>query len=176
MGTGTPTVTTSGLSAANIVLKRSGKKPFVYRRGMKNYIRTVPKPFTAGMMYADYSTGEQDILKAAMRCRFCEHPSCTASAKTDSTSYTDNASKADIPGIMRRVSVGNFFGAKKRWAQTKPGGETAPGAKTKHGEEALSAEIETILYQYEQKCICKVQTGTPVAIRKIISYLQNSRV
>lgn len=54
MGTGTPTVTTSGLSAANVILKRYGKKPFVYRKGMKNFVRTVPKPFTSSMLYADY--------------------------------------------------------------------------------------------------------------------------
>ncbi len=179
MGTGTPTVTTSGLSAANIILKRSGKKPFVYRKGMKNFVRTVPKPFTAGMMYADYSGEEKEVLKEAMRCRFCEHPSCTSPGKTIIRLLNDNERAenwADIPGIMRRVSVGNFFGAKKRWVETKPEAETVPGARTKPEEELTATEIETILYQYEQRCICKVQTGTPVAIRKIISYLQNSRV
>jgi NH3-dependent NAD+ synthetase len=77
---------------------------------------------------------------------------------------------------MRRISVGNFYGAKKRWEQTKPEAETVPGTRTKPEEEALSAEIDTILYQYEQKCICKAQTGTPVAIRNVISYLQNLMV
>ncbi|HPX25703.1 MAG TPA: NAD(P)/FAD-dependent oxidoreductase [Treponemataceae bacterium] len=172
MGTGTPTVTTSGLTAANRVLRKFGKKPFVYRKNMKNYIRTVPKPFTSTMLYTDYTGEEKEVLKAAMRCRFCEFPSCTASRKTKDTSsdkipktgssaYLDKTAKPDIPGIMRRVSVGNFFGAKKRWKETKP------------GEEAISAELETILYQYEDKCICKAQNGIPVDIFKVISYLQN---
>ena len=146
---------------------------------MKNYVRTVPKPFTAGMMYADYSTEEQEILKAAMRCRFCEHPSCTSPGKTIIRLINDNErveNWADIPGIMRRVSVGNFYGAKKRWEQTKPEAETVPGTRTKPEQELTAAVIETILYQYEQKCICNVQTGTPVALRKIISYLQNLMV
>ena len=36
-----------------------------------------------------------------MECRFCEHPSCCADTRVD------------IPGIMRRVAVGNMVGARK---------------------------------------------------------------
>ncbi len=103
MGTGTPTVTTSGLSAANAVLKKMKKEPFVHREGMTNYIRLVDKPFTADMLYETYSEQERNVMRKALRCRLCEHPSC---AKRGST---------DIRGIMRRAAVGNFIGARKCW-------------------------------------------------------------
>jgi len=54
MGTGTPTVTTSGLSAANAVLTKLGKEPFKYRKEMKNFVRIVDKPFTAERLFESY--------------------------------------------------------------------------------------------------------------------------
>jgi len=59
MGTGTPTVTTEGLSAANALLKKVGKEPFVFREGMQNYVRIIPKPFTRDRLYADYAESER---------------------------------------------------------------------------------------------------------------------
>ena len=38
-------------------------------------------------------------------CRFCEQPSCCR--ETD----------VDVPGILRRVAVGNFAGARKRYLE-----------------------------------------------------------
>ena len=97
MGTGTPTVTTSGLTAANVLLKKLGKEPFVYQSGMKNFVRMVEKPFTAEMLYENYDENEKNVMREAMRCRLCEHPSCTKGNNTD------------IRGIMRRIAVGNFL-------------------------------------------------------------------
>ncbi|SFO04602.1 prolycopene isomerase [Proteiniclasticum ruminis] len=109
MGTGTPTVTTSGLSAANAVLKSLGKEPFVYQEGMKNHVHTVEKPFTRDRMYEGYEVKTKGILLEAMRCRFCEYPSCS------------KGKALDVRGIMRRVSVGNLHGAKKCLERTKDG-------------------------------------------------------
>ena len=103
MGTGTPTVTTSGLSAANALLKKLGLQPFVYQQDMKNYVRIVEKPFTEQMLYDTYPEQEQKIMRLARQCRFCEKPSCT------------NGSFTDVRGMMRRVASGNFVGAKKAW-------------------------------------------------------------
>jgi len=105
MGTGTPTVTTSGLTAANVLLKRLGKEPFVYRQGMKNYVRLVDKPYTPDRLYDAYPEPQRTVMREALRCRFCEHPSCTQEDPTD------------IRGIMRRVAVGNLAGARKAWLQ-----------------------------------------------------------
>ncbi|MCE5188677.1 MAG: FAD-dependent oxidoreductase [Eubacteriales bacterium] len=101
MGTGTPTVTTSGLSAANAILKKRGLEPFVYQTNQLNYVRQLPHPFTKEMLYADEPEQRRGVMAAAMRCRFCEHPSCCEGAGVD------------VPGILRRVAVGNFAGAKK---------------------------------------------------------------
>ena len=139
MGTGTPTVTTSGLTAANVLLKKLGKEPYVYKEGMTNYIRLVDKPFTADRLYETHSKPEQLIMRQALRCRLCEHPSCS---KGDVT---------DIRGIMRRVSVGNFVGAKNCWLK--------------------SPVDEQKLVRYENSCICASETGAPVSIRKIISFI-----
>ncbi len=103
MGTGTPTVTTSGLTAANVLLKKLGKETFAYRNGMKNYVNIVDKPFTSDQLFQEYDAPTRQVMCNAMRCRFCEHPLCT------------NGDTTDIRGIMRRVACGNFAGARKAW-------------------------------------------------------------
>lgn len=140
MGTGTPTVTTSGITAANVLLKKLNKKPFVYQADIKNYVRMVPRPFTADMLYADYDENKRVIMREAMRCRICEHPSCT------------NSDPTDIRGIMRRVSVGNFTGAKKLWGQRTTG-------------------IHDIDY-YQSHCVCALEGGEAVKIKDIITFIE----
>ncbi len=78
-------------------------------------------------------------MHSAMRCRFCEYPSCT------------NSEPTDIRGIMRRVAVGNFVGARKVWAKT-------PVDASK-------------LAEYESNCICAREEDAPVEICKVIAYL-----
>jgi len=103
LGTGTPTVTTSGLSAANAVLKKLEQEPFVYREGMKNYVRIVDKPFTVDKLFEMHDERQKAVMNLAMHCRFCEFPSCTKLKSTD------------VRGIMRRVAASNFSGARKCW-------------------------------------------------------------
>ena len=103
MGTGTPAVTTSGLAAANALLKKLGQEPFVYRKDMQNHVRIVGKPFTADRLYETYGEPARRTMLLARRCRLCEHPGCTAGAATD------------VRGIMRRVAAGNIIGARKCW-------------------------------------------------------------
>ena len=139
MGTGTPTVTTSGLTAANVLLKKLGKEPFVYREGMTNYVRTVGKPFTASMLFDYVDPAIREIMLKAMRCRLCEHPSCAG------------GDPADIRGLMRRVSVGNFTGARKCLLKTP----------------VQSNDLE----RYEMNCIRSIEENEPVRIREVITYL-----
>lgn len=139
MGTGTPTVTTSGLTAANVLLKKRHKEPFVYQPGMKNYIRIVDKPFTSEQLYDNYSEADRAVMREAMRCRLCEHPACTKGHPTD------------VRGIMRRIAVGNFAGAKKRWRE-------APAEAS-------------LLEQFEARCICGPQKGGAVKIRSAVAFL-----
>ena len=101
MGTGTPTVTTSGISAANAVLKRHGLSPFVYQKEMKNYVRMLPPPVREGDAYLNVPDKKRELMLMAATCQFCEHPRCCA------------GTEIDIPGIMRRTAVGNTVGARK---------------------------------------------------------------
>ena len=139
MGTGTPTVTTSGLSAANAILRKRGLTPFVYDKLQKNFVRQLPIPFTADQLYADEPEPRRGMMRAAMRCRFCEHPTCCGTRGTD------------IPGILRRVAVGNLTGAKKRFIEHP-------------------ASTEELLL-YESRCIRRLEGGSGVEIRTIIDTL-----
>lgn len=107
MGTGTPTVTTSGISAANAILKKHKLPPFVYRADMKNYVRLLPPPIGIGDAYKDVSQNLRQVMQLASACQFCEHPRCAA------------GTKLDIPGIMRRAAAGNIAGARKALADFK---------------------------------------------------------
>lgn len=139
MGTGTPTVTVSGLSAANAVLKKIDKMEFVYKDGMKNYVRLVNKPVTKESLFSDYNDLDKKIMHKALQCRMCENPSCTKGHTTD------------IRGIMRRVSVGNFDGARKAWY--------------------MDPVEETVLEHYEKRCICFLEEEAPVEIMEVIRYI-----
>jgi prolycopene isomerase len=110
MGTGTPTVTTSGISAANAVLKKLNLEPFVYRKDMINVVRIVEHPFTADQLNANVDDRTREVMKKAMQCRFCENPTCTLDC--------------DIRGIMRRVAVGNVIGAKRVWEKNPTDAKT----------------------------------------------------
>ena len=136
MGTGTPTVTTSGLSAANAILMKLGLDKFVHREGIRDYVRVLKPPFWVDDLYSGYSAEDRDIMLKAGRCQFCEHPSCV------------NKEVADIRGIMRRVSVGNFFGARK-----------------------LADMIIADSDNWEESCVENVRIGKPVAIREVLDYL-----
>lgn len=139
MGTGTPSVTTSGLSAANAVLKKLGKEPFFYCSGKKNYVNLIEKPYTADRLFESYPGPVRRVMKLAMNCRLCEHPSCTG------------GTGSDIRGIMRRVMVGNFKGARKRWQQ----------------EPCDLAKLE----KYKANCILAREGGSPVPIREVIELI-----
>ena len=103
MGTGTPAVTISGISAANLILRELGLEEFQYKEGMKNFVNIVSKPFK----YEDIKIGkteyEDKLAKMALKCQFCEKPSCEKGCKNN----------VPIRDINRRVAVGNFYGAKK---------------------------------------------------------------
>ena len=71
----------------------------------------VEKPFTSDRLFEGYNKADAAIMRSAMRCRFCENPSCT---KRDPT---------DIRGIMRRTAVGNFVAGKIGEATGGEGGE-----------------------------------------------------
>jgi len=144
MGTGTPTVTTSGLSAANAILKKRSLNPFVYQPDQPNFVRQLPHPFSREMLYADEPEPRRGVMRAAMRCRFCEQPSCCQNTEVD------------VPGILRRVAVGNFAGAKKR--------------SLEHPAE------EAALTAMEPRCVRAVDGDSAVEILRVIRALKQEDV
>ncbi len=101
MGTGTPTVTTSGIAAANAILEKTGLPTYIWEPSRKNYVHILKPPVEKDWMQAYYGKSAICLMTTANKCLFCEHPSCC------------QKEKLDIPGIMRRVACGNFIGAKK---------------------------------------------------------------
>lgn len=140
MGTGTPTVTVSGIAAANCILNKYEMKPFVYEENMENYVNYLEKPVTKDMLFSDYSEREKDIMFKGMRCRYCENPTCT------------RVEKLDVRGIMRRVAVGNFYGAKKALE--------------------ISTAEKSEIPKFEENCIYKIEGRESVKIQEVIEFLE----
>lgn len=139
MGTGTPTVTVSGVAAANAILKKRGLEPYLYSPDMKNVVRMVDKPYTNAQLAADTDPRYRDLIAAARRCRYCEHPECTGFY--------------DIPGVLRRISVENLAGAKKILARDLDESGLPEG-----GWQTL-----------EQSCVLAREGKAPVAIGQILN-------
>lgn len=145
LGTGSPAVTVSGISAANAVLRKYGKKQFLYDSGMKNYINVLKKPVNHDKLNMTHSMQEREIIALANKCLFCEKPECMKNFKLDTR------------GILRRVSVGNFYGAAKIIK------------KYLRYNDIDSEIIKTI----ENNCIMQKKNGTPLQIARIIKFLSN---
>lgn len=101
LGTGTPTVTVSGIAAANAVLRNKNLEEFKHIEGMKNYVReyTPPYTFEDSLLKED---PDRELKKKASKCEYCQYPTC----------MKDNS--IDIRGINRRITVGNFIGASNK--------------------------------------------------------------
>jgi prolycopene isomerase len=143
MGTGTPTVTTSGISAANAVLKKLKLEAFKYQPDMKNYVRVVDKPVRVENLYEGYPEETRAIMREASRCQYCEKPQCSTDAAWD------------IRGIMRRVAVGNFAGAVKL-ARQSLGADSSSKAS---------------LTECEKRCVLNKDFDSPVGIQTVINYI-----
>ncbi|MFO7637228.1 MAG: NAD(P)/FAD-dependent oxidoreductase [Clostridia bacterium] len=142
MGTGTPAVTVSGLSAANAVLKKNGLEAYVCRKNMKNHVRTVGIPFRKEAMYPDYPEETRRVMHMAAKCQYCENQSCM------------DQGTLDVRGIMRRVTVGNFAGARKL------------------AEKAVfQGDWSEVLWNAQNCCVQKEKAGEPVEIRKVLEFL-----
>ncbi len=98
MGTGTPTVTVSGISAANAILKKRKMQPYLYDKDQKQYVNQINPPYTREQLYGDMRFTENKLKAKASHCLFCKDPHCSKDF--------------DIRGIMRRLMVGNVVGAK----------------------------------------------------------------
>jgi prolycopene isomerase len=96
MGTGTPAVTVSGVSAADMVLRERGMKEYRYYPGQRNLVTVVDGP-------VERRPEPTDAPATASLCQWCEAHFCR------------NACPAsiDIRGVLRRVEMGNPVGARR---------------------------------------------------------------
>ena len=144
MGTGTPTVTTSGIAAANAILEKKDLPTYVWEPSRKNYVHLIEPPVEKNWMQNYYSKSDIDLMSLANKCLFCERPSCCSKHTLD------------IPGIMRRVAYGNFTGAKKVLEKF---------------EEELSTDF---VVECEKKCIQNKNWDGGVLIWQVLEILQNA--
>lgn len=147
MGTGTPTVTTSGIAAANAVLKKYHLSPFVWNSSMQNYVTILPHPIEREWLYQVYPSDEAALMTMAGRCQYCSAPSCCPKERLD------------IPGILRRTACGNFAGALKVMRQTI------------FAESELFHMENGFLRDCEENCIRKNTTDGAVPLQTIFSML-----
>ncbi len=108
MGTGSPSVTISGISAANMVLRRLGKEEYIWRKGMKDFVKEyratdLPDNNASSHIRANALENEKYIKlhDDASLCQWCEDAPC----------LTVCPAEYDIRGILRRIEVGNYQGA-----------------------------------------------------------------
>jgi len=94
-------------------------------------------------LHTSNSADEREIILFASECLFCEKPPCMIK------------SGLDIRGIMRRLAVGNFYGAVKiikEYSKDNP---------------ISSDDIKAS----ENNCIMLKETGKAVEIEKILRFL-----
>jgi prolycopene isomerase len=148
MGTGTPAVTVSGISAANRILRDSGlpawdsaANPEPSAAARDSAIRVIARG-AAGNLPAD------GTARLAGRCRWCEHPACTAACPA----------AADIPGLMRRLEHGN-----------RPGFLAAARSCARKGiaEDSLFAACSACPAE-NPPCQSRCILETPVQVRNIV--------
>lgn len=145
MGTGTPTVTTSGISAANAILRKLKRPVYSYRPNMENYVRMVEKPYRREDRFTEDDPDLRTVRLQASACQFCEQPACMAQTSLN------------IRGLLRRVMVGNLTGARRLLTQADP------------------ADVDdSALSDSEVRCIRRSIDGQPVAIRAVVQYLQQT--
>ncbi len=146
MGTGTPTVTTSGIAAANAILKKRGLKAFIWDPKRPEYVEILKPPVEHGWQYDYYPDDEADLMIMAGKCMYCLNPSCCS------------RHILDIPAIMRRITCGNFHGALKTLHRQEP------GLMTQMQE---NADL-SFLSGCEERCIRKTLYDDPVKLSQII--------
>lgn len=103
MGTGTPAVTVSGVSAANMILRKLNMEEYEYKENAKEYVNIINKPVTSNKIIIGNTYEEKKITRLASECQYCEHPVCERNCKNS----------VPIRDINRRLAVGNYYGAKK---------------------------------------------------------------
>ena len=76
MGTGTPAVTVSGISVANLILRECNMQEYEQKYIKGDYVTIVQKPYTGDNLKLSSNKTEDKIGKLAMKCQYCINPRC----------------------------------------------------------------------------------------------------
>ncbi|SCJ63573.1 Diapolycopene oxygenase [uncultured Clostridium sp.] len=144
MGTGTPAVTVSGVSAANMILRKLNMEEYEYKDNTKEYVNIINKPVTSNKIIIGNTYEEKKITRLASQCQYCEQPVCERNCKNS----------VPIRDINRRLAVGNYYGAKRLLKES--------GSKCK--------ECYSI---YCEKCCIRNSYSSSVKIKDIMELLEN---
>ena len=157
MGTGSPAVTISGISAANLVLRKRRMTEFRWRPDITDVVETIdiaaPPPrydaFGRVLPALNQITDPDEILlhDLASACQWCSEPGCTLACPF---SY-------DIRGAMRRIECGNLFGTVRLLREAS-------------GSEAIACS--TCDAPCEGHCLRRLFDGRSVSIKRILTALE----
>lgn len=161
MGTGSPAVTISGISAANMVLRRRGLEEYSWRPGQRNmvvqrsarHLNGEPRPHVV-RANAISDPVQLELHDQAALCQWCEGQPCVLACPAG----------LDIRGILRRVEMGNLVGAQRVLAS--------------HGGDALPCMVCISPAQAapcEGRCLRLSFDSRPVPIRRVMLRLDGSR-
>jgi prolycopene isomerase len=104
MGTGTPAVTISGISAATALLRSRGLPEYRARPSERQYVRVIPRGTPGNRPLPAFA--------GSVLCQWCETSPCRAACPAG----------IDVMGIMRRIEADNLDGARKRLREAMSGG------------------------------------------------------
>lgn len=114
MGTGTPAVTISGISAADLILRARGLEEYRNHPARRECVHIIPRGRPGNQ-------AKDPRLAPASLCQWCEDPPCVWVCP----------SGIDIKGIVRRLEADNAAGAAKRLAETDIPGKACSGCESK---------------------------------------------
>jgi len=140
MGTGTPAVTISGISAADVILRSRGLPEYRNHPTVRHYVHVIPHG-RAG------NRPKEGIFPAASRCQWCEDSPCSRVCPLH----------IDVMGIMRRLEADNIPGAARRLRETAAPGTCATcrdrpcRQACRRGEIDEALPIDTILSTLDRR-------------------------
>jgi prolycopene isomerase len=114
MGMGTPSVTVSGIGAANRVLRAAGLTEYSRRGFTRQRVHIVKGHPLVPLPSPDAPVDADVAARLARECQYCEAPGCTRACPT----------RNDTRNVMRRIETGNVIGAARALRQTNPLAET----------------------------------------------------
>lgn len=111
LGEGVVSVTTSGISAANLILRDDKRKEYDFRKFSKEHVSYLKKGYPRSPLPAKTEPITEDTAsRHAVECQWCEDPKCISKCPAG----------IDIPNFIRRIESGNYAGAAKSIREMNP--------------------------------------------------------